>query len=73
MHWVEFITAFTINSFELRILGYGLFLSPTQLGLLDEKLSVAFEVHYERLVRILDGFHVIDPVKVFILHVFLAL
>ena len=64
MSWVEFITAFKIESFELRVLGYELFLSPTQLELLDERLSIAFETHYDRLVRVLDGFHVIHLDKV---------
>ena len=74
MSCVEFVTAFKIDRFELRILGYELVMSPTQVGYLDESLVPAFEAHYVELVRVLDGFHVVQSSKVIIIlfyvHVF---
>ena len=64
MSWVEFITAFAIDRFELRILGYEVHVSPTLIEALDESLAVAFESHYKGLTRILDGFHLVEHDKV---------
>ena len=64
MSGVEFITAFAIGKFELRILGYEVFVSPTQLLALDEEICVAFELHHSRLRSIIDGFHLLDNDKV---------
>ena len=64
MSGVEFITAFVLDRFEIRILGYEVTVSPTILLNLDEELCLAFETHHDRLRRILDGFHVIETEKV---------
>ena len=67
MSCVDFITAFVINRLELRVLGYGITISPTQIALLDDELMPAFEVHYDQLLRVLDGFHLVGHDKVFVL------
>lgn len=64
MAGVEFITAFVLDRFEIRILGYEVTVSPTVLLNLDEELCLAFETHHARLRRILDGFHVLESDKV---------
>ena len=64
MACVEFITAFVIRRFEMRILGYELHLSPTMIETIDESLALAFESHYHGLVQVLEGFHLIDTEKV---------
>lgn len=67
MSGVEFITAFVMDRFEIRILGYELFVSPSTLASVDEELCVAFEAHHDRLRRINDGFHVLSSNKVSLL------
>ena len=64
MAGVEFITAFVLDHFEIRILGYEVTVSPTVLLNLDEELCLAFETHHGRLRRIIDGFHVLESDKV---------
>ena len=64
MSGVEFITAFVLGRFELRILGYEVTVSPTTLLSLDEELCLLFEAHHERFRRIIDGFHTLESDKV---------
>ena len=64
MSGVDFITAFVLGRFELRILGYEVSVSPTTLLSLDEELCLALETHHDRLRRILEGFHALDSDKV---------
>ena len=70
MSGVEFITAFVLGRFELRILGYEVTVSPTALLSLDDELCSAFETHHVRLRRVLDGFHLLDSDKVILFNFF---
>ena len=74
MSGVEFLTAFKLGRFELRLVGYEVTVSPSTLLGLDEELCTLFELHHERFRRILDGFHLLPNDKVFfILIIFIVL
>ena len=64
MSGVEFITAFKLGRFELRLVGYEVIVSPSSLLELDEELCTVFELHHEHFRRILDGFHLLPNDKV---------
>ena len=57
---VDFITAFVIQRFELRVLSCEVQVSPTMIESIDDAQVVAFETHYRGLTRVLDGFHLIE-------------
>ena len=61
---MDLLTAYEIGSFMLRVLGFELHVSPTLLDQIDGRLMIAFDSHHDRLIRVLDGFHVLDHEKV---------
>ena len=64
MSSLEFLTAFRISKFEIRILGYEVSASPTLLSSLDEKLCPCFEIHHGELRQVHDGFHFLESAEV---------
>ena len=64
MAGLEFMTAFRLKKFEIRILGCEVHLSPSSMASLDDKLCPCFELHHAELQQVLDGFHFLDSCEV---------
>ena len=61
---MDFVTAFVLNSFELRVLALDPGLSPSSLLDLDSRLQTCMELHCPSWMRVNDGFHILARDKV---------
>lgn len=61
---LDFLTAFRLSRFEIRVLGYEVTVSPTLLAELDVHLCSYFEMYHADLRRVPDGFHFLDSCEV---------
>lgn len=64
MSSLDFVTAFRLARFEIRVLGLGVKMSPTSLLSLDQDLCLSFETYYRGLVNVIEGFHFLDSDQV---------
>ena len=67
---MDFITAFCLGCFQIRMLGLGLHISPTLVDIIDQSLSSLLELHHHQLMKIADGFHLVSGDKVIIFELF---